>query len=194
MTEQAEHQLLRRAQAGDYDAFEQLHALLEPPVKRFVSRLIGPVPEADDITQDTFIALYTHLCAVNPAETLRPYVFRIARNRCYDVLRRRGRYEHVSLDDEPMEVRVSFQHTALSDAPEDVTHWLLLRLEVQEAIDRLPELQRETLILYCEEELSYAEIAAVMNVSIGTVKSRLFHARSGLRGLLRPETLRAIQY
>lgn len=194
MPEPVEHQLLREAQGGSCEAFEQLHALLEPPVRRFVYRLIGHAQEAEDITQDTFIALYTNLRSIHPAERLRPYVFRIARNRCYDALRRHGRYEQVSLDEEPMDLRVSFQHSTLADAPEDVTHWLLLRLEVQEAIDRLPELQRQTLILYCEEELTYAEIAEVMSVSIGTVKSRLFHARSGLRGQLRPETLRAIQF
>ncbi|MBK8136853.1 MAG: hypothetical protein IPK52_13635, partial [Chloroflexi bacterium] len=78
-------------------------------------------------------------------------------------------------------------------APEEVTHWLLLGLEVRQSIDRLPELQRQTLILFCEEAMSHAEIAEVMDVSIGTVKSRLFHAKKGLRGLVRPELLLAIQ-
>ncbi|MDX1993715.1 MAG: sigma-70 family RNA polymerase sigma factor [bacterium] len=192
MTEAVEHLLLRQAQQGSYDAFTELHDLLEPGVKRFVGRLIGHGQEAEDITQDTLIALYTNLCRIDPVENLRPYVFRIARNRCYDVLRRQGRFEDVSLDDEPAEMRVSFSNSHLIAAPEDVTHWLLLHLEVQEAMERLPELQRQTLVFYCEEELSYAEIAEIMNVSIGTVKSRLFHARTTLRGLLRPDTLRAI--
>jgi len=192
VTEQAEHQLLRQAQEGDYDAFEQLHDALQPQIKRFVGRLIGYGQEVEDITQDTFISLYTNLCRIDPVENLRPYVFRIARNRCYDALRRQGRFEQVSLDDEPVEMRVSFAHVPYEGIPEDTTHWLLLHLEVQEAMDRLPELQRQTLILYCEEEMTYHEIAEVMNVSIGTVKSRLFHARATLRRLLKPETLRAI--
>jgi RNA polymerase sigma-70 factor (ECF subfamily) len=76
--------------------------------------------------------------------------------------------------------------------PEAVTYWLLLYLEVQEAMERLPEVQRETLILYSEENLSYAEIAEAMNTSIGTVKSRLYYAKKTLRQLLSVETLQAL--
>jgi RNA polymerase sigma-70 factor, ECF subfamily len=193
LSEQAEHELLRQAQNGDYGAFDELHASLEPAVRRFVQRLIGPGQEAEDITQDTFIALYLNLERVDPPEKLRPYVFRIARNRCYDRLRREGRYEHISLDDEPVSLRVSFDIAERNGTPPDeAAHWLLLHLEVQEAMDKLPELQRQALILYSEEGLSYAEIAEVMDVTVGTIKSRIFHAKKNLRGLLKPETLQAI--
>jgi RNA polymerase sigma factor (sigma-70 family) len=111
-------------------------------------------------------------------------------------LRRGGRYDEVSIDedeDDPMRVRVSFE---LADEratpPEEVAYWLLLQMEVREAMDSLPELQRQTLILFSEESLTYAEIAEVMGVSIGTIKSRLFHAKKNLRARLKPETLAAI--
>ena len=188
-----EQELLRQAQAGDYTAFDALHASLEPDVARFVRRLIGHTQESEDIVQDTFIALYTNLERVQPVEKLRPYVFKIARNRCYDSLRRQGRYDQVSLDDEPTRVRVSFDLANRNGTPPDeVAHWLLLHLEVQEAMENLPEVQRQTLILYSEENMTMAEIAETMDVSVGTVKSRLFHAKKNLRGLLRPETLLAI--
>ncbi|WP_343420616.1 RNA polymerase sigma factor [Candidatus Flexifilum breve] len=192
-----EAELLKLAQEGDYDAFEALYTALEPGLARFVRRLIGDGYEAQDVVQDTLMSLYVNLVKIDPPEKLRPYVFRIARNRCYDILRRQGRFEQVSIDadeDDGMNVRVSFQ---LADdraqLPEEVSHWLLLHLEVTEAIERLPELQRQALILYAEEELSYAEIAEVMNVSMGTVKSRIFHAKQTLRRLLRPATLEAIE-
>lgn len=192
-----EAELLKLAQEGDYDAFEALYTALEPGLARFVRRLIGDGYEAQDVVQDTLMSLYVNLVKIDPPEKLRPYVFRIARNRCYDILRRQGRFEQVSIDadeDDGMNVRVSFQ---LADdraqLPEEVSHWLLLHLEVTEAIERLPELQRQALILYAEEELSYAEIADVMNVSMGTVKSRIFHAKQTLRRLLRPATLEAIE-
>jgi RNA polymerase sigma-70 factor, ECF subfamily len=192
--EQPEHDLLLRARAGDYDAFDELHALLEPAIARFVRRLVGSAQEAEDIVQDTFIALYLNMDRIEPVEKLRPYIFRIARNKCYDLLRRQGRFEEVSLDDEPVYVRVSFDLASQNSIPpDDVAHWLLLNLEVQEAMELLPELQRQALILYCEEGLSYAEIAEAMDTSLGTIKSRLFHAKKNLRGLLKPETLQAIQ-
>ena len=161
-----EHELLRLAQEGDDDAFEQLHASLAPGLGRFVRRLIGDGQEAEDVVQDTLLALYLNLSRIEPVEKLRPYVFRIARNRCYDVLRRYGRYEEVSMDaDDPISVRVSFEIAdERSTPPEEVAHWLLLQIEVREAMDNLPELQRQTLMLYADEGLSYAEIAEVMGV------------------------------
>jgi len=192
-----EIELLKLAQTGDYDAFEALYSALEPGLTRFVRRLIGDDYEAQDVVQDTLMSLYVNLVKIDPPEKLRPYVFRIARNRCYDILRRQGRFEHVSIDadeDDGMNVRVSFQLADVrAQVPEEVSHWILLHVEVTEAIERLPELQRQALILYAEEELSYAEIADVMNVSIGTVKSRIFHAKQTLRRLLRPATLEAIE-
>jgi RNA polymerase sigma-70 factor (ECF subfamily) len=190
-----EHELLQLAQQGDDEAFEQLHAALAPGIGRFVRRLIGDGQEAEDIVQDTLLALYLNLNRIEPVEKLRPYVFRIARNRCYDILRRVRRYEEVSIDadDDPLRVRVSFELAdERSTPPEEVAHWILLQLEVREAIDSLPELQRQTLMLFAEEGLTYAEIAEVMGVSIGTIKSRLFHAKRGLRARLKPETLEAI--
>lgn len=192
MAHEQEHDYLIQAQAGDPEAFDLLHLSLEPALLRFVRRLVGDDHLAEDIVQESFITLYTHLDDIYPPEKLRPFMFRVARNKAYDVLRRGGRYDVVSLDDEPLEMRVSF-HADKSQPPDEIAHWMLLYLEVEEAIDRLPEHHRQTLILYCEEELSYAEIAEVMGVNIGTVKSRLFHAKKTLRGLVSPQTLLAIQ-
>jgi RNA polymerase sigma-70 factor (ECF subfamily) len=189
-----EHELLQQAQAGDCEAFDQLQQTLEPPVRRFVWRLIGVSDAEDDIVQDSFIALYKNLGQIDPPDKLRPYLFRVVRNRCYDELRRLGRFRQLSLDDEPMESWVALNTPADgSSQPEEVTHWLMLYLEVQQAMDRLPELQRQTLILYVEEELSYAEIAEAMDTSIGTVKSRLYYAKKTLRQFLNPETVRVLE-
>lgn len=198
MIDADERALFYQAQAGDYEAFEELHRRLELPLMRFVRRLIGDSFEVEDIVQDTLIALYTHLPTLDPPEKLRPFLFRVARNRCYDSLRQQGRYESVSVDtdeDDPVGVRIAFDiaNAVGETSPEDATAWLLMLMEVKAAMDRLPELQRQALILYCEEGLSYLEIAEVMDVSIGTIKSRLFHAKKSLRGLIPPRSLTAIE-
>lgn len=185
----SEAELLLQAQTGDMEAFAELQTRLDGAIRRFVWRLIGTHPEEDDIVQDSMIALYLNLERIQPVEKLRPYVFRIVRNRCYDLLRKRRRYEHLSLDDEPVEMWASLHAGTADGQPEDVTHWLLLRLEVQTAMNKLPELQRQTLILYAEEGLAYQEIAEAMDTSIGTVKSRLFYAKKTLRQLVSAETL-----
>ena len=68
----------------------------------------------------------------------------------------------------------------------------MLHSEVQKAINRLPEIQRQAIILYCEENLTYAQIAEAMGTDIGTVKSRIFYGRKNLRNLLKPEILEAL--
>lgn len=184
---------LLAAQAGEPGAFEQIYTLLAPEVLRFVRRLLNDDAVCEDIVQDTFLTLFIHLAEMTPPEKLRPYAFRVARNACYDIMRAWGRRGGVSLDDDLAQERIAFALYDEVDAPDELAHWLLLSLEVREAIDRLPELQRQTLILFCEEDMSHAEIAEVMGVSIGTVKSRLFNAKKTLRGLVRPEVLLAIQ-
>jgi RNA polymerase sigma-70 factor (ECF subfamily) len=188
-----EIELLRQAQSGSTLAYEDLQHRLEPEIRRFVRRMIQHLETEDDIVQDVFIAFYRNLPNIQPAENLRPYIFRIARNRCYDDLRRIDRNDAVSLDEEPVEITVSFTEANAQPRPDDITHWTLLHLEVREAIDRLPDVQRQTLLFFSEDSLSYAEIADMMDTSIGTVKSRLFYAKKNLRGLLRPSTLAVLE-
>ena len=194
MTDQTETMLLEVARMGDHAAFGQLQALLETPVRRFVRRLIGYSSAEDDIVQNAFLALYMNLERLDRGEKLRPFLFRVVRNQSYDELRRLGRYEVVSVDDEPAEEDT--YAVTLRDQqpqPDEAAHWLLIYADVQQAISQLPEVQRQTLLLYTEGSLSYAEIAEAMNTSIGTVKSRLFYAKRNLVRLLPEGILEALE-
>ena len=117
------------------------------------------------------------------------------RNRCYDRLRADGRFEVVSLDEavgfgsETRETQIASDEIP----PDEATYWLMLYAEVQQAIQQLPELQRQTLILFSEANLSYEEIAETMSVSSGTVKSRLYYAKRNLVRLLSPEIRRTLE-
>ena len=191
MTETTEQGLLQLARNGHRDAFAQLQAALEGPARRFVRKLIGPGDAEDDIVQNAFFALYMNLERLDDGEKLRPFLFRVLRNQCYDELRSQGRYQWVSVDSGD-DAELENLAAETSAQPEERTHWLLLYSQVQEAIQQLPELQRQTLLLYTTADLSYAEIAESMNTSIGTVKSRLFYAKRNLLRLLPPDTLAAL--
>ena len=193
MPDRTEQELLRRARGGDNAAFGHLQAGLERTVRRYVWCLIGQSDDEDEVVQDAFFALYMSLERITPAENLRPFLFRIVRNRCYDELRKQGRFQSVSLDGGLVgaPARISWP-TDQAHRPDEQVVRRLMWAEVQEAIDRLPELQRQTMILYCDEDYSYAQIAVAMETSINTVKSRLYHARRNLRRLIGPETLEAL--
>lgn len=188
-----EHELFQQARAGDRPAFDRLQEALDMPVRRFVRRLVGSSDAEDNIVQDAFLALYMNLERLDSTEHLRPFLFRVVRNLCYDELRRMGRFQFISLDAAPNDSDTFLPF--LRDprrGPDEQLHWMLLYLEVQKAMDRLPELQRQTMILYCEEDLTYAQIAEAMTTDIGTVKSRIYYGRKNLRKLLKPEILEAL--
>lgn len=190
-----DHELFRCVRDDDdAQAFATLYDRLEPQIRRYARRLVGR--DCDDIVQESFVALYQYRANVDPVERLRPYLFRITRNLCYDRLRGLQRADVVSLDEDdsvtgrPLVFDLKDERAT---APDDAAHWLLVKLMVDEAIDQLPDAQREALLLYSEEGMSYAEIAVVTEASIGTVKSRIYHAKQTLRRLVHPEVLLAIQ-
>lgn len=189
-----ENDLLRALQNGDDDAFVLLMQRLESPLRRYVRRLIGDSDAGDDIVQDVFFSLYRKSDRIDARRGLRPYLFRMARNRCYDELRRQGRFQSVSLDEEPEGQSFSLAETLPDPAEptDELAHWLFIQLVVREAMEKLPENQRQALILYAEEQMSYAEIAVATNTNPGTVRSRLSHARRTLRRLVPPWVLAAL--
>lgn len=189
-----ESDLLRALQAGDNDAFVALMQRMESPLRRYVRRLIGDSDSEDDIVQDVFFNLYRKSERIDARRGLRPYLFRMARNRCYDELRRQGRFRSVSLDDDAEGQSLSLAETLPDEgeATDELAHWLFMQLVVREAMEKLPENQRQALILYAEEQMSYAEIAVATNTNAGTVRSRLSHARRTLRRLVPPWVLAAL--
>lgn len=98
MTDDCEPRLFEKARAGEHAAFDRLRALLEPTVRRFVRRLIGASDAEGDVSQDAFLALYMNLERIPSVESLRPFLFRVVRNRCYSELRRQGRFATTSLN------------------------------------------------------------------------------------------------
>ena len=143
MSGSREHVLFEEAKTGNRTAFDRLQETLDSSVRRFVRRLVGMSEAEDDIVQDAFLALYMNLERLESSAHLRPFLFRVVRNRCYDTLRRQGRFQFVPLDaaSEGSTADRSFL-TDRRKQPDEELHWRLLHSEVQKAIDHLPEIQR----------------------------------------------------
>jgi len=186
----AEADLVRRARAGDRNAFDALRLVCEPSVRRFVRRLAGTAFDHDDIVQDAFLALYMNLHRLEPVENLRPFLYRIARNRCYDELRRQGRYDTVSLEGGPDRTAPVVKDRR--PGPSEALDRTLAYADLRAAVARLPEDQRQALILYVDEGMSYAEIAFTLATDVNNVKARIHRARKDLARRLSPETLAAL--
>jgi RNA polymerase sigma-70 factor (ECF subfamily) len=176
-------ELLRRAENGDEGAFIDLYERHRRPLFRFIYRMLGSVPVAEDVTHECFLVLLTHRGRFDPERaSLRTFLCAIGRNLSLKQLRKRG---VETLVDELPEATDALD-AALPAAPlaeliagERVT-------AVQEAVASLPPLQREVIILFEYEGQSLAEVAQIVDADLGTVKARLHRARERLRRTLAP--------
>lgn len=157
--------LIRAAAAGDQEAFAQLVRAHQQHVWRFLRRLLGDDALAEDVTQETFVRVYTRLSTFTFEAKFSTWVFQIARNAGIDELRKRQRQS--KLHD-----LLSRRHTHVP--PPDVA------VELQLALDCLPDDQRAALLLVEVFGLRYREAAEVLGIPAGTVKSRVHHARERL--------------
>lgn len=163
---------LEQARRGDRHAFSQLVTAYQGPVFNLAYRMLGNTVEAEDATQETFIRMYSKLHTYQPDHKLSSWVFSIASHYCIDRLRRR-RGEWISLDEEPVAMMVPSR----TPGPEESAQRAEVRDEVQRLVDRLAPAYRVPLILRYWHDLSYAEIADVMGLTVQAVKSRLHRAR-----------------
>ena len=172
--------LLQKAGRGDQAAFLELYDRYREPVFRFAYRLLGSVDIAEDITHDCFLGLIRRPEGFRPERAaLKTYLFAIARNLALKHFRSTGR--ETGLDEMSEEPEVSPRHAPLRRLLDEE-----LAAKVRDAVFRLPELQREALILFEYEGLSLNEIAAIVEADVGAIKARLYRARESLKRALRP--------
>jgi len=180
-----EARLVERAKAQDEAAFEQIMNLYADRLYNYILRMVGNEADAEDLVQETFLRAYQGLPAFDGRASLGTWLYRIATNLCIDHQRRRARrVPTVSYsiredeDGEPTEWEFPDLRT-----PDPLEAALNRELEgvVERAVSRLSPKLKTVLLLYDVEELSYEEIARVLNIPIGTVKSRLNHARAQIQ-------------
>lgn len=175
-----DERLLERASRGDEAAFLTLYECYRDPVFRFAYRLLGSQELAEDVAHDCFLSLLKHPGRFDPARaSLKTYLLGAVRNLAMKHFRGvRGEDALDDLSDEPrMPERRGPLHRLLDNE---------LSTEVRRAIDGLPPLQREALVLFEYEELTLSEIATIAGADIGTVKARLHRARQRLKRELAP--------
>jgi len=180
----AEADLLLKAGRGDEAAFLLLYERHRTPVFRFTCRMLGSAPQAEDVTQECFLQVLRRPDAFRPERaSLRTYLCAIARHLALKLLRKRG--QETVVDDPPEEAAggslAAGGRDPLSTAIEAEAAEI-----VRAAVEGLPPLQREAVVLFEYQEMSLAEIAAVCETDVGTVKSRLHRARERLRRTLMP--------
>ena len=176
--------LLRRAQRGDPEAFEELIGPLEQLVWRVCWHYTGSREAAEDCGQEAMIRIWRNLANYRGECALESWVYRIAANCCMDWLRKKKRDRSVSV--EPLREQ-GFDPADTSPGTAEQVVAKDERQRLREAISLLPDEQREALILTQLEKVPYEEAARALGVSEGTVKSRVNRAKTRLKELLSEE-------
>lgn len=172
----SDRELVRRAREGDQAAFGALIRRHQRRIFGLGVRLLGTVPDAEDLVQETFLRAWRALDRFDEERPLAPWLVRIATNRALNVLDTRSRRRSEELTDA---VRWD------GPSPEEDFERARLREDVMSALQTLPDDQRTILVLRAHDGLSYREIAETLDVPIGTVMSRLARARETMRRRVR---------
>lgn len=181
--------LMMRVKQGDTAAFTELVDKYKQPVINLVARMLQDTTEAEDIAQNVFVQAFRSAHRYEASARFTTWLFTIARNLCFNELRRRSRHPVESMDVSPEEPgeRVAQQYEDRSSAsPPDTLLQSELKHKVGEALAQLPESQRMAVLLCQQEDLSYEEIAKVLGCSLSATKSLIHRGRETLKQRLKP--------
>jgi RNA polymerase sigma-70 factor (ECF subfamily) len=184
LEQMSEHEdnLIIQAKQGDRGAFGELVVRYYEHVIRVIYRLCGDAQIAQDAAQEAFIRVWVKLPGFQPRAPFRNWVYRIAVNTALDILRQKAEVSLETLEGMQMMVEKRPGPEAAYIEKEQADF-------LQGAVRALPEAARAVLVLREYGELTYAEIASVLEIPIGTVMSRLNYARSRLREMLQQDRL-----
>ncbi len=188
MTREEESAVILKVQQGDANAFEALVTAYQKQVYNLALRTVGNPEDAADLSQEAFLRAYRSIGSFRGDSKFSVWLYRLTTNICIDFLRSKGRKPTVSLtmendDEEVQELDVADDRFD----PEENFQRAELQRAVQRGLNALPEEFRTILILRELEGMSYAEIGEILNLEEGTVKSRLFRARSRLCDFLKQD-------
>ncbi len=176
-----DEELISAFLAGDQASFEELAQRYESVIMNMAYRLLGNRSDAADVTQEIFILLLRKLGSFRGEAKFSTWLYRVSLNACHDYARRLRR--HVSISESPGDDLPELEERLADDgleSPEQSLERAEVQETVQEAIGRMPYKFREIVFLHDISGYNYKEVAEILGINLGTVKSRLNRARNRL--------------
>jgi RNA polymerase sigma-70 factor (ECF subfamily) len=171
---------------GDQDAYGEIVELYKDKVYQISYRMLGNRHEAEDIAQEAFIRAFINIQSFNIDLKFSTWLFRIATNLCIDRIRKKKPDYYLDAEVAGTDgLNMYSQISSKTDMPEKELESLELEETIQREILKLPEKYRTVIVLKYIEELSLIEISEILNLPIGTVKTRIHRGREALRKQLR---------
>jgi len=174
------------AKKGDGRAFEQIVLQTERAVYNLALSIVKKEEDAEDVTQETYLRLWRAASELKLESSLKLYILRTARNLALDLIRKNSKRDEI--DTVILDAEGEFEIDIADDSPDsrpDESYLRKIEKEVvRQSIEELPSAAREIIVLRDIEGLSYTEIAEMLGLAEGTLKSKLFRARERLRKII----------
>jgi RNA polymerase sigma-70 factor, ECF subfamily len=167
--------LVARCRAGDPDAFETLYRQHASRIYTLACRMAGSPEDGEDLLQEIFLQAHRKLESFKGDAAIGTWLYRLAVNHCLDYVR--SRQAKMNKLTETLDAESSFEPAARRETP-------IARVDLERAIERLPEGCREAFVLHDVEGFDHKEVAGLLGIAEGTSKSQVFNARVKLRGYL----------
>lgn len=180
----SDKELIEMFKKGEEKAFEEIVRRYQKKVYNTIYRILGNPEDANDLAQEVFIRVYRKLHLFQGKASFSTWLFTITSNLCRDELRKRQRRLKIRSLSEPIRYKDGEIEQEILDesmTPERISINRELRDEIQAVIDKLPDEQKEAIVLREFQGFSYEEIAEIVGVALGTVKSRISRARRNIR-------------
>ncbi len=179
-----EKELIRQAKKGDLKAYEDIIGLYEKRVFSTIYYMVKNDNDVEDIAQEVFIKIYKNLNNFKEESSLYTWIYRITVNVCIDELKKRKKVVYLDEKIDTKDGEVELQLPDDSKSPTDIAEDNELKYRLEKCIRKLPESQRMMIILRDIKGFTYMEIAEIMKMNLGTVKSKINRARAALKLLL----------
>ena len=179
-----EQVLVERCRREDPEAFAKIVDAYQGRVFGFVRKMVRDPDEAADVAQDVFIRAFQSFKRFDGRSSLRTWLFKIAHNLCIDRSRRRERSLHETSLEPPVDEDAEWDLPDTRWDPETMAVDGEFMGVIDKGIEGMSEKLRSVLLLHDREDMAYEEIASVLELPLGTVKSRLFLARAHLHGVI----------
>jgi len=188
----SEKRFIRKLRNRDPHAFELLVRRYEVPVYNLVFRMLGNREEAEDLAQEIFVKIFKKIDSFRGDSSLSTWIYRVASNMCKNRQQYLGRRYHnrpskIGLEESSLGDEQSFRTTGRVSRPDELVEGYQMEQLIQTAISELDEEHRLILILRDIQGISYEEIASIVGLPLGTVKSRLHRARMSLKEKIGPQ-------
>ncbi|HRR26064.1 MAG TPA: sigma-70 family RNA polymerase sigma factor [Acidobacteriota bacterium] len=176
--------VVRRAQAGSLDDFQQLYSLFGEGIYAFIWRLVGSADEAEDLTQETFLKAFADLRNLRDAGQFKFWLYRIARNEVYQRIRKSKRRPEVSIDNEEIPYYEFIPDENSFPDPERRMLSRELNEVVRQCLQSLKPKYRDVFVLAVFEKMSYEDITKIVGRSLLSVKTDIYRARLAMKEAL----------